>query len=81
MSFTFEELEILKETFTSADKTTLLKTLESLNFYTDDKDLKEILNGLINKIDSLSDRHLEQLYKDRLEYKLSIYPFYVLEID
>lgn len=81
MNFTFEEIEILKVAFTSPDKKACLETLEEMLVNTEEVDLKQKLMSLIKKINQLSDKNIEQLYKDRLEYKISIYPFYTLNLE
>jgi hypothetical protein len=78
MRFTFNEICILNLEFKSPDKQEFLYNLIELEKNTEDPVLKDDLNSLFKKIEVLSDSQINQLYTDRMNYKLTTYPVYNL---
>lgn len=61
--FTFEELCILNEDMKTANKELFLHKLKELKQYSEEEEIKQILNNLSVKIEKLSYSDIRELFK------------------
>lgn len=76
MRFTFEQVEILKYILENPNKAMLLSQLEN---FESNEIMPNLIPDLIDVVLKLSQKDIERLYKDRIEYKIGVYPFYELK--
>lgn len=76
MRFTFEQVEILKYILEKPDKAMLLSQLEN---FESNEIMPNLIPDLIDVVLKLSQKDIERLYKDRIEYKIGVYLFYELK--
>ncbi len=74
----FDETAIINQTLDVENKTDYLKKLNNLLEHTPDKELAEVLEGLISKIEKLPEADFIKLYEDRNAGKIYTFPPYVL---
>lgn len=76
MIFNVNESLLINQLMETPDKSDFLNILAEVEENTEEKELISDIHSLYEKIDGLNSDTVKQIYKDRIQHKISIYPAY-----
>lgn len=76
MIFNVNESLLINQLMETPDKSDFLNILAEVEENTEEKELIADIHSLYEKIDGLNSDTVKQIYKDRIQHKISIYPAY-----
>jgi len=76
MTLDFNETCIVNQTLTTKDRKEYLSMLAEQKANTEEGEIVDSLNSLIDKLSSVDDETFAQIYKDRMEKRIFTYPPY-----